>query len=438
MDPFAFVTRCRRQIQSPFKTMKTIARVLWIVAAAFVCARGSAASPAPAALFAGQPQSLAPVAGRGVALADFNGDGRLDAFVVADNTSESQGHRVFVGDGHGGLADSGQVLAHYSAFAHRPAAGDIDADGDVDVVVSRTVWLNDGRGEFASQDDRIERAEPEIAVVKLADLDGDGSLDLFAIHGSNTIRIHLNDGKGRFRERSGQLDHGVSAGSSSIGDVALADVDGNGSIDAVTAGWRDRASDVCPNRVWLNDGHGGFRDSGQILDEADRHVHGVAIGDFDGDNLPDIVLALITPGEAGKIYFNTGQGRFRESGQKLGDQWAHGVAPGDLDCDGDLDVFLVCGDPKNGTPNQVWLNDGQGRFIDSGLRLGNAYSRGAALGDLDGDGHLDAFVANLRLADASKIPWVFGGATPEVWLNTTRCTECADVGRDDPEAAVRN
>jgi probable HAF family extracellular repeat protein len=66
----------------------------------------------------------------------------------------------------------------------------------------------------------------------------------------------------------------------------------------------------------------------------------------------------------------------------------------------------------------VWLNDGKGNFRDSGLRLGNAFSWDVALGDINGDGKLDAFVANLRIADNTKNPPVFGGAPAEIWLNT--------------------
>ncbi len=95
------------------------------------------------------------------------------------------------------------------------------------------------------------------------------------------------------------------------------------------------------------------------------------------------------------------------------------VALGDFDGDGSLDVFLACGEPRTGTPNEVWLNDGKGHFRDSGVRLGNVFSSGVALGDLNGDGRLDAFVVNLRLVDGAKNPPVFGGVPAEVWLNTS-------------------
>ena len=66
------------------------------------------------------------------------------------------------------------------------------------------------------------------------------------------------------------------------------------------------------------------------------------------------------------------------------------VALGDLDCDGDLDAFVV----NSGHPNIVWTNDGNGAFTNSGQALGASGSLSVALGDLDGDGDLDAMVTN--------------------------------------------
>ncbi|MCA9168050.1 MAG: VCBS repeat-containing protein, partial [Planctomycetales bacterium] len=79
---------------------------------------------------------------------------------------------------------------------------------------------------------------------------------------------------------------------------------------------------------------------------------------------------------------------------------SYGVSLGDLDGDGDLDAFVV----NRLQANKVWLNDGSGNFIDSGQSLGNHNSDGVSLGDLDGDGDVDAFVAN-------------SGQGNRVWLN---------------------
>ena len=78
-----------------------------------------------------------------------------------------------------------------------------------------------------------------------------------------------------------------------------------------------------------------------------------------------------------------------------------GADLGDLDGDGDLDAFVA----KDNGSNQVWLNNGAGLFIDSGQNLGTSKSESVALGDVDGDGDLDALIAN-RV-----------GGTDKVWLN---------------------
>ena len=80
-----------------------------------------------------------------------------------------------------------------------------------------------------------------------------------------------------------------------------------------------------------------------------------------------------------------------------------GVALGDVDGDGDLDA--VVGN-NNDRTNAVWINDGNGTFINSGQALGNSPSRSVALGDLDGDGDLDAMVANT----GANIVWINDGA----------------------------
>ncbi|MEJ2080622.1 MAG: VCBS repeat-containing protein [Acidobacteriota bacterium] len=393
--------------------MKTIPPALGILV---MLLEGAPALRAEDALsLAGSGQQLNVLAGRGVAFADLNADGHLDAFVVNSTSPDGEGFRVYFGDGRGRFAESDQQLSSRAGFESRPAVGDFDGNGALDVVTGNTVWLNDGRGRLAEHADRIVSEVPaDLTVVRAGDLNGDGRPDLVAVSDWRVLRIFLNDGQGRFRD-TGQR-HG---GAGIVGSLALGDVDGNGTIDVVTGGWKLEDSSYCPSRVWLNDGHGRLHDSGRAFEEGGHHVHGIDLGDVNGDGRLDVVLAMTTPGHAAKVYLNEGGGVFRDSGRIIGHSWAHSVALGDLDGDGHPDLFLTCGEPATGTANEVWLNDGRGRCRDSGLRLGEAFSWDAALGDFNGDGRLDVFVANLRLVDGSKNPPVFGGKAAEVWVNTT-------------------
>jgi hypothetical protein len=81
------------------------------------------------------------------------------------------------------------------------------------------------------------------------------------------------------------------------------------------------------------------------------------------------------------------------------------VALGDLDADGDIDAFVA---NNNGQPDTVWLNHGDATFEDSGERLGASYSRRVTLGDLDNDGDLDAFVADANF-NLPNLIWLNDG-----------------------------
>ena len=109
-------------------------------------------------------------------------------------------------------------------------------------------------------------------------------------------------------------------------------------------------------------------------------------------------MGLAVP-RANQVWLNDGNGNFTDSGQSLGNSRSNAVSLGDVDGDGDLDAFvgnsLRCVQDTCGpAPNAVWLSDGSGSFSASGQSLGGAFSLAVAVGDLDGDGDLDTLVGN--------------------------------------------
>ena len=127
--------------------------------------------------------------------------------------------------------------------------------------------------------------------------------------------------------------------------------------------------------------------------------HGTAFADATGDGRPDLYVTTNFAGPvADQFFVNQGAGRFLESGAQRGvadyDAGSHGAAWGDLDNDGDLDLFN--GTTGAGEPNDVYRNDG-GTFTDvtpSAVRARREATRGIALFDMDRDGDLDVYAVS--------------------------------------------
>ena len=246
--------------------------------------------------------------------------------------------------------------------------------------------------------------------VSLGDVDGDGDLDAWAPSFEQADRVWVNQGGDQGGVAGDFADSGQGLGISGSTAVALGDVDGDGDLDAWVAKWINLAG-VGANLVFINQGGdqggvaGNFADSGQTL--GNSYSSDVSLGDVDGDGDLDAWVANGND-QTNRVWINQGgdqggvAGNFADSGQALGTFWSIGVALSDLDDDGDLDAWVANvafgGISGHG---RVWVNQGgdqggvAGNFQNSGQQLGITYSSGVSLGDLDDDGDLDAWVASL-------------------------------------------
>jgi hypothetical protein len=218
--------------------------------------------------------------------------------------------------------------------------------------------------------------------VALADLDGTGSLDLLmANRYSNTVSLCLNNGSAQFGSR--QV---VSVGSEPLS-LAVGDVDGDGDLDLLTANYG--AGTVSVRR---NNGSGSFSGTQEVPVSASPTD--LAVGDVDADGDLDLVVGGY--GLAISIRLNDGTGTFTGT-QTLVTGYQHGaIVVGDVDGDGDLDLAATAYGTVNGTYLNrlcVRLNDGQGNFSGTQDVPVASSPNGLVLGDVDADGDLDLLAA---------------------------------------------
>jgi len=285
------------------------------------------------------------------------------------------------GDG-GGFVNNDQGLS--GSAGDGVTLGDLDGDGDLDAylwseVAPNEVWLNSGTGAFSDSDQRLsDGVDLHTSDVALADLDGDGDLDAFVANygfsnGRRYNSVWFNDGDGLFTNSGQKLGDAESRA------VAIGDLDGDGDLDAFVAnsdvifisGYRPR------NPVWLNDGDGTFT-RGQSLGTFSSLE--VKLGDVDRDGDLDVLVANNRSGQQNRLWLNKGDATF-QSGQVFAESGSKAEL-GDLNGDGHLDALF---------DKTVWINDGQGLF-SQGDKLELLANRRGALGDLDGDGDVDLYI----------------------------------------------
>lgn len=278
--------------------------------------------------------------------------------------------------------------------------GDLDGDGDLDAVFANMesysqVWLNDGHGNLSAT---AQRLTDQGHGVGIEDLDGDGDLDLFitcASRGGSDRRSTVYLNDGSARFAVGQSLADLESSGNSID---LIDVDGDGDVDACIQYYQ------LPHRVYRNDGHGNFSQS-EVEFPSDVEL---AWGDLDADGDVDVFTKEF--GKGYRTMLNDGDGHFQDRWQMPLDAVEYGyrsVALGDLDGDGDLDALVTNGSLETAYPFQILLNDGTGRLDANGQTLPGLTKSWVELGDLDGDRDLDALIVIIRRAS-------------QVWINDGR------------------
>ena len=365
-------------------------------------------------------------------LADFTGDGDLDLIVG--------GPEQFLGfyEGDSGFPLPGRAIStHMLRHPKAISAGDIDADGDLDVWVGQYripynqgqmptpyydandgyiayLLRNDGDGRFR---DITAKAGLDAKRMRrtysgsLADLDGDGDLDLLVVSDFSGIDLYYNDGTGSFTDVTSR----VAGETASFGmSHAFGDYNADGRLDLYIAGMsshtarrlddlglgreefpehtRKRAPMSFGNRIYLGEERGHF----SVATNTDQVARtgwswGVASSDFDNDGDDEIYVGNgHISGDSARDYCTT--------------FWTHDVYTGDSETDPRLanyfdrliDAWYGAGNSWNGFEhNKLYLNDGPS-FVETGYLMGVAFqfdARTVLDMDIDNDGRLDLLVS---------------------------------------------
>jgi len=395
----------------------------------------------------------------GVGLLDYDGDGLLDIYLVngaempsLEKTSPRYYNRLFHNNGNGTFTD---VTEHArvagAGYGMGVAVGDYDNDGRPDLFVANVngnqLFHNNGDGTFtevtakAGLSGALHHGRKMWSIAAgWFDYNRDGLLDLFVVNycdwdpryepscmGLNgrgychpdsfpplTNTLYRNNGDGTFTDVSAET--GVSKIEGRGMGVAFADYDNDGWPDVFVA------NDNSPNLLFHNIGGKRFEEAGVLASVAyneDGNVlagMGVDFRDVNNDGLPDIWHTAIE-NETFPLYLNNGKGAFVNAGQpsRLANLtrpmsgWSNGIV--DLDNDGWKDLVVARSNVldnieqiskhfRYAEPDSVFRNLGNGQFADVSATAGADFvklapHRGLAYGDLDNDGRMDLVITAL-------------------------------------------
>lgn len=299
---------------------------------------------------------------------------------------------------------------------HCKAAGDLDGDGYPDLLAASA--SGGGLYWYRYPDwTKFEIAEGSYTTdMAVADLDGNGHLDVVIPSDDGLIWFHNPAGRGRDPTRPWPATN-ISPVGARMHDVEVADLNGDGRLDIATR-HQSGFGKMLGNQIhlWVQETEGW-----QHRAIGCPHGEGLCLADVTGDGRPDIVIG-------GRWYQNPGDvlgGEWREhlyiEAARFEQGWTRGdvaVQAGDLTADGRLEIVLS---PAEGSGRLSWFEvagqPASATWIEHVIDPGLDHAHGLGLGDMDGDGTLDIVVAKMHQASAPQAVTVYLNQGAGEWWN---------------------
>jgi uncharacterized protein (DUF2141 family) len=348
-----------------------------------------------------------------VAVADFNGDGKLD-IAVADygdpSTGNNGGISILLGNGDGTFQAATQIDAGKNPISI--AVGDFNGDGKKDLVVadlggrptggngSVEVLLGNGDGTFQTPLSLSAGNEPFPLAV--GDFNGDGKLDFAVCDFNSGVYLFLGNGDGSF-----QAPALISAGTSPVA-LAVADLNGDGKLDLAVADMNDPSNaDNGGVSVLLGNGDGTFQPP--VFYPVGLFPTSLAIGDLNGDGKPDLAISSIVgafglEASALNVLLGNGDGTFKadvETGTGKSDYvsvFPLSVVIADFASSGKQGIAEV-----QGPAISILPGNGDGTFLGQLFFNADQLPFQLVVDDFNGDGKPDIVVANSSSNDITVL-----------------------------------
>lgn len=333
---------------------------------------------------------------RSIHAADLDGDTDLEVVVVC---AQSMGACVYQNPGDGAfiqppvidMTDPGLS----PAFPTNIQVGDIDGDGDLDLVAGFradfaeqhgiTVRRNNGDATFSPIETYSAATYP--LEVRLGDIDGDNRPDLVFRESTGVIRSRLNNGNGSF----GPMQTVTSAYVEGV--THLWDVNADGALDIIYSGF-------FRVEVALNRGNGQF--NAPIRTETADFVRKIGMGDFNGDGFPDLLTDSGAQGSA-TVAFGSGDGRFQSFFDVPAGRGVRAFGAADFDRNAVIDFATIYNLDEKGLGVRRGRGNGDFHILDTyhGSYGFEDHTSSLRLTDAERDGEIDALTANFSAQDVS-------------------------------------